>query len=63
MGLENIINFEKEHNNFESKINVTSPFLPSLDEYTKILSKAWENKWLTNSGELHKEFEKNNKFS
>ena len=42
----------------KSKINVTSPFLPSLDEYTKILSKAWENKWLTNSGELHKEFEK-----
>tara|TARA_Y100000031_G_scaffold148988_1_gene186074 strand:+ start:443 stop:1543 length:1101 start_codon:yes stop_codon:yes gene_type:complete len=40
-----------------SKITVTQPFLPPIDEYVEILSRAWNNKWLTNDGELHQEFE------
>ena len=39
------------------KIYVTSPFLPPIDEYTQILSKAWNKKWLTNDGDLHKDLE------
>jgi dTDP-4-amino-4,6-dideoxy-D-glucose transaminase len=39
------------------KINVTQPFLPPIDEYTEILSRAWDAKWITNDGGLHKEFE------
>ena len=41
----------------KNKIYITSPSLPPIDEYTKILSKAWDSKWLTNDGELHNEFE------
>jgi len=42
----------------KNKINVTQPFLPPIEEYINILSRAWDKKWLTNDGELHKEFEK-----
>ena len=41
----------------KDRIYVTSPSLPPIEEYTKILSKAWDGKWLTNDGELHNEFE------
>ena len=41
----------------KNRIYVTSPSLPPIEEYTKILSKAWDGKWLTNDGELHNEFE------
>jgi dTDP-4-amino-4,6-dideoxygalactose transaminase len=41
----------------KNKIFVTQPFLPPIEEYVKILTRAWDNKWLTNEGELHKEFE------
>ena len=40
------------------KINVTQPFLPPLNEFTPYLEKIWENKWLTNNGPFHQEFEK-----
>ena len=39
------------------KIFVTQPSLPSLDEFIPYLQKIWDNKWLTNCGEFHKEFE------
>lgn len=38
-------------------INVTKTFLPPLEEYTKILKRAWDNAWLTNRGELVQELE------
>ena len=41
----------------KNTIYVTQPFLPPIDEYVEILSRAWNKKWLTNDGELHQEFE------
>lgn len=38
-------------------INVTQSFLPPIEEYTAILNRAWEKKWLTNRGELILELE------
>jgi len=43
--------------NILSKITVTSPFLPPLEEYISYLDKIWKNKWLTNKGEFHEELE------
>lgn len=39
-------------------IFVTQPSLPPLDEFIPYLQKIWDNKWLTNCGEFHKEFER-----
>lgn len=39
-------------------ITVTRPFLPPLDEFIPYLARIWENKWLTNNGPFHQEFEK-----
>ena len=39
-------------------IYVTEPSLPPLEEFIPYLKKIWENKWLTNNGEFHREFEK-----
>lgn len=33
-------------------INVTQSFLPSIGEDTHIMERAWNNKWITNRGEL-----------
>jgi dTDP-4-amino-4,6-dideoxygalactose transaminase len=38
-------------------INVTKTFLPSFDEYTSTLKKAWDNAWITNNGLLVQELE------
>ncbi|GGP03100.1 aminotransferase [Cloacibacterium rupense] len=38
-------------------INVTQSFLPPLEEYTQILQKSWDKKWITNRGELILELE------
>ena len=38
-------------------IFVTEPLLPSLDDFIPYLRKIWENKWLTNNGEFHKQLE------
>lgn len=38
-------------------INVTQPYLPPLEEFTPYLEQIWENKWLTNNGPFHQEFE------
>ena len=39
-------------------ITVTSPLLPSLDDFQKELEKIWESKWITNIGQYHSELEK-----
>ena len=39
------------------KIFVTQPSLPPLNDFLPYLEKIWQNKWLTNCGEFHKEFE------
>ena len=39
-------------------INVTQPFLPPLEEYNDLLKKVWGNKWLSNGGEFHQQFER-----
>ena len=39
------------------QINVTQTFLPPIQEYTELLKKPWENKWLTNRGGLVLELE------
>ena len=38
-------------------INVTKTYLPSFDEYSAILKKAWDNVWITNNGLLVQELE------
>lgn len=38
-------------------INVTQTFLPPQKEYSDILKKAWDAKWMTNRGQLVKELE------
>ncbi|MDG5492251.1 DegT/DnrJ/EryC1/StrS aminotransferase family protein [Psychroserpens sp. SPM9] len=38
-------------------INVTKTFLPPLDEYQAIVSRAWETGWITNRGVLVQELE------
>jgi len=40
------------------KINVTQPSLPPLDEFIPYLEQIWKNKWLTNNGPFHQDFEK-----
>lgn len=39
-------------------INVTKTYLPPFEEYIAILKRAWDNGWITNSGELAVELEK-----
>lgn len=40
------------------KILVTSPLLPSLDDFQEMLKDIWDSKWVTNNGKFHKELEK-----
>lgn len=39
-------------------ITVTSPLLPNLKEFEKILEDIWQRKWLTNNGHYHQELGK-----
>ncbi len=39
------------------QITVTSPLLPSLDEFNVYLKEIWESKWITNNGQFHKQLE------
>lgn len=39
------------------KITVTSPLLPSLEDFNKYLEDIWQKKWITNNGEYHKRLE------
>ena len=42
----------------KKQITVTSPLLPSLEEFSEYLKEIWESKWITNNGHFHKELEK-----
>ena len=42
----------------EKLITVTSPLLPSLDDFNEMLKQIWESKWITNNGSFHKQLEK-----
>ena len=42
----------------KSQITVTSPLLPSLEDFIPMLQDIWNRKWLTNNGYYHKELEK-----
>lgn len=44
--------------NDDSKIFVTKPFLPPLEEFVPYLEDIWEEKWLTNNGKYHQLLEK-----
>ncbi|MBR5281512.1 MAG: DegT/DnrJ/EryC1/StrS family aminotransferase [Alistipes sp.] len=39
-------------------ITVTAPLLPPLEEFTEYLKEIWDNKWITNNGQFHKQLEK-----
>ena len=39
-------------------ITVTSPLLPSLDDFNVMLKEIWGSKWITNNGFFHKQLEK-----
>lgn len=41
-----------------SKIPVTKPFLPDLNEFIPYLEEIWDNQWLTNNGPFHQQLEK-----
>ncbi len=41
----------------DSKITVTSPLLPDLQEFTKSLQEIWDSKWITNNGQFHHRLE------
>lgn len=39
-------------------ITVTSPLLPSLEEFNALLKEIWDSKWITNNGSFHQRLEK-----
>ena len=39
-------------------ITVTSPLLPSLEDFNSMLQEIWNSKWITNNGFFHKQLEK-----
>lgn len=39
------------------KITVTSPLLPDLEEFYKLLQEVWDRKWITNNGRFHQQLE------
>ena len=41
----------------EKQITVTSPLLPPLGEFEKLLEDIWQRKWITNNGHYHQELE------
>mgnify|MGYP000307469400 CR=1 FL=1 len=40
------------------QITVTSPLLPSLDDFNELLKEIWNSKWITNNGHFHQQLEK-----
>lgn len=38
-------------------ITVTSPLLPDLEEFNKLLREIWDSKWITNNGSFHQQLE------
>ena len=41
----------------QKTITVTSPLLPSLDEFIPYLKEIWGSKWITNNGQFHRKLE------
>lgn len=41
-----------------NQITVTSPLLPSLEDFSDLLKQIWNNKWITNNGQFHQQLEK-----
>lgn len=41
----------------DTPIQVTKTYLPSLEEYSELLSTVWENQWVTNGGPLIRKLE------
>ena len=41
----------------QKQITVTSPLLPDLEEFQGLLKKIWDDKWVTNNGQFHKQLE------
>ena len=39
-------------------ITVTSPLLPSINDFNSLLKEIWDSKWITNNGSFHKQLEK-----
>ena len=44
--------------NNDKQITVTSPLLPSLDDFNDMLRQIWQSKWITNNGQFHRQLEK-----
>lgn len=44
--------------NKNKQITVTSPLLPSLEEFNDMLRQIWDSKWITNNGQFHRQLEK-----
>ena len=42
----------------KKQITVTSPLLPSLEEFSVYLKEIWDSKWITNNGHFHQQLEK-----
>ena len=42
----------------KNQILVTSPLLPDLTKFNKMLEQIWESKWITNNGSFHQQLEK-----
>ena len=38
-------------------LTVTSPLLPSLEEFNSYLQQIWDSKWITNNGQFHQQLE------
>ncbi len=53
MQRENMTSSEKP-----AVVPVTQPVLPPLDEFLPYLEQIWANKWLTNNGPFHQQFER-----
>ena len=38
-------------------MNVTSPLMPNLDDFSHMLKELWESRWITNNGLFHQQLE------
>lgn len=41
----------------DNTIRVTSPLLPDLEEFQKLLGEIWDSRWITNNGTFHQRLE------
>lgn len=41
----------------QKQITVTSPLLPSLEDFIPYLQQIWDSKWITNNGSFHQQLE------